>query len=128
MYTHVPWPAGCPDHPQAALHSSPPHTTYEHPAPLLVAHQHSHIPWLCLCPGCASALLSARLLLLLLRVVRYFGKEAAQIIIKLAAGNGFSKVVVGQDAIMATPAMSACIRRRKLYGEGGTARLGFLWG
>jgi phosphoglucomutase len=47
---------------------------------------------------------------------RYFGKEAAQIIIKLAAGNGFKKVYVGQDAIMATPAMSAFIRRRKLYG------------
>jgi len=47
---------------------------------------------------------------------RYFGKEAAQIIIKLAAGNGFKKVFVGQDAIMATPAMSAFIRRRKLYG------------
>lgn len=47
---------------------------------------------------------------------RYFGKEAAQIIIKLAAGNGFKKVVVGKDAIMATPAMSALIRRRQLYG------------
>lgn len=48
---------------------------------------------------------------------RYFGKEAAQIIIKLAAGNGFSKVVVGQNALMATPAMSALIRQKKLYGE-----------
>jgi phosphoglucomutase len=47
---------------------------------------------------------------------RYFGKEAAQIIIKLAAGNGFKKVVVGQNALMATPAMSAVIRRRHLYG------------
>jgi len=47
---------------------------------------------------------------------RYFGKEAAQIIIKLAAGNGFKKIVVGKDAITATPAMSALIRRRKLYG------------
>lgn len=54
--------------------------------------------------------------------IRYFGKEAAQIIIKLAAGNGFKKVFVGQDAIMATPAMSAFIRRRKLYGERGGAR------
>lgn len=47
---------------------------------------------------------------------RYFSEEAAQIIIKLAAGNGFKKVVVGQNALMATPAMSALIRRRKLYG------------
>jgi phosphoglucomutase len=48
---------------------------------------------------------------------RYYGKEAAQIIIKLAAGNGFKRVVVGRDALMATPAMSALIRQRKLYGE-----------
>lgn len=47
---------------------------------------------------------------------RYFSKEAAQIIIKLAAGNGFTKVVVGTEALMATPAMSAMIRRRELYG------------
>jgi len=47
---------------------------------------------------------------------RYFGKEAAQIIIKLAAGNGFKRIVVGKDALLATPAMSALIRRRKLYG------------
>ena len=51
---------------------------------------------------------------------RYFNKEAAQIIIKLAAGNGLKKVVVGQNAIMSTPAMSAVIREQKLYGEPGT--------
>lgn len=39
-----------------------------------------------------------------------------QVILKLVAGNGASKVVVGKDAIMATPAMSALIRRRGLYG------------
>jgi phosphoglucomutase len=47
---------------------------------------------------------------------RYFNKEASQEIIKLAAANGVKKVLVGQNAIMATPAMSALIRRRKLYG------------
>ena len=47
---------------------------------------------------------------------RFFCKEAAQVILKLAAGNGVKKVVVGQDALMATPAMSAMIRRRGLYG------------
>ena len=79
---------------------------------------------------------------------RYFNKQAAQIIIKMAAANGVKKVLllavavttmtslcdvfgtilaqassalvqvlVGQNAIMATPAMSALIRRRKLYGK-----------
>jgi phosphoglucomutase len=47
---------------------------------------------------------------------RYFNKEAAQIILKIAAGNGIKKVIVGKNAIMATPAMSALIRRRGLYG------------
>lgn len=47
---------------------------------------------------------------------RYYNKEATQIILKLAAGAGIKKVLVGKDAIMATPAMSALIRRRKLYG------------
>ena len=47
---------------------------------------------------------------------RYFNKEAAQIILKLAAGNGVKRVVVGQNGILATPAASAIIRGRKLYG------------
>ena len=58
---------------------------------------------------------------------RYYNKKAAQIIIKLAAANGIKKVLVGQEAIMATPAMSALIRQRKLYGmllRWGTAGLG----
>lgn len=32
------------------------------------------------------------------------------------SGNGVRKVIVGQNAFMATPAMSALIRRRSLYG------------
>ena len=47
---------------------------------------------------------------------RYFNKEAAQIILKVAAGNGVGKVLVGKDAFMATPAASAIIRRRGAYG------------
>jgi len=47
---------------------------------------------------------------------RWFNKEAAQTIIKIAAGNGVKKVYVGQDAILATPAASAIIRKRGLYG------------
>jgi phosphoglucomutase len=34
----------------------------------------------------------------------------------MSAGNGVKKVLVGQHGYMATPAMSAVIRRRKLYG------------
>eukprot|EP00208_Stichococcus_sp_RCC1054_P002668 CAMPEP_0206134820 /NCGR_PEP_ID=MMETSP1473-20131121/224_1 /ASSEMBLY_ACC=CAM_ASM_001109 /TAXON_ID=1461547 /ORGANISM="Stichococcus sp, Strain RCC1054" /LENGTH=557 /DNA_ID=CAMNT_0053526443 /DNA_START=244 /DNA_END=1917 /DNA_ORIENTATION=- len=47
---------------------------------------------------------------------RYFNKDAAQIICKIAAGNGLKKVVVAKDGILATPAASALIRRRKLFG------------
>ena len=47
---------------------------------------------------------------------RWFNKEAAQIIIKIAAGNGVGKVYVGQNGYLATPAASAVIRTRKAYG------------
>ena len=47
---------------------------------------------------------------------RWFNKEAAQIIIKLAAGNGVGKVFVGQHGFLATPAASAVIRARKASG------------
>ena len=47
---------------------------------------------------------------------RWFNKEASQIIIKLAAGNGVRKIYVGQNGFLATPAASAVIRARKAYG------------
>ena len=47
---------------------------------------------------------------------RWFNKEAAQIIIKLAAGNGVKKMFVGQNGFLATPAASAVIRARKANG------------
>ena len=47
---------------------------------------------------------------------RWFNKEASQIIIKLAAGNGVGKMYVGQNGFLATPAASAVIRARKAYG------------
>jgi len=47
---------------------------------------------------------------------RWFNKEAAQIIIKLAAGNGVAKLLVGRDGFLCTPAASAVIRARKAAG------------
>ncbi|KAI7740136.1 hypothetical protein M8C21_005277 [Ambrosia artemisiifolia] len=51
---------------------------------------------------------------------RYFNKEAAQLIIKIAAGNGVGKVLVGKEGILSTPAVSAIIRKRKAsFANGG---------
>ncbi|KAJ4951627.1 hypothetical protein NE237_028459 [Protea cynaroides] len=47
---------------------------------------------------------------------RYFNREAAQTIIKIAAGNGVGKILVGRDGILSTPAVSAVIRKRKANG------------
>ncbi|XP_030533275.1 phosphoglucomutase, chloroplastic [Rhodamnia argentea] len=47
---------------------------------------------------------------------RYFNREAAQVIMKIAAGNGVGKILVGQDGILSTPAVSAVIRKRKANG------------
>ncbi|GMI99563.1 ARABIDOPSIS THALIANA PHOSPHOGLUCOMUTASE, STARCH-FREE 1, phosphoglucomutase [Hibiscus trionum] len=47
---------------------------------------------------------------------RYFNREASQIIIKIAAGNGVGKILVGKDGILSTPAVSAVIRKRKANG------------
>ncbi|CAI0547063.1 unnamed protein product [Linum tenue] len=47
---------------------------------------------------------------------RYFNIEAAQTIIKIAAGNGVGKILVGKDGILSTPAVSAVIRKREANG------------
>ncbi|KAJ3406080.1 Phosphoglucomutase-2, partial [Chytridiales sp. JEL 0842] len=47
---------------------------------------------------------------------RYYGKEAIQIIIQLAAGNKVSKLIIGQNGILSTPAASNLIRKRKATG------------
>ena len=47
---------------------------------------------------------------------RYFNREAIQTVIKIAAANGFGRVVVGQGGILSTPAASHLIRKRKAFG------------
>ncbi len=47
---------------------------------------------------------------------RYYNREAIQIILKMAAANGFSRVLVGQGGILSTPAASNIIRKYQTYG------------
>ncbi len=47
---------------------------------------------------------------------RYFNVEAAQIILRMAAGNGAAKIIVGQGGLLSTPAASHLIRKRKTDG------------
>jgi phosphoglucomutase len=47
---------------------------------------------------------------------RYFNREVIQLVIKMAAANGFGKVMVGQGGILSTPAASNVIRKYKAFG------------
>lgn len=47
---------------------------------------------------------------------RYYNRTAIQIILRMAAANGFGRVLVGRGGILSTPAVSAVIRRRKALG------------
>jgi phosphoglucomutase len=47
---------------------------------------------------------------------RFYNKQAVQIIIKMAAANGFSKLIIGQNGLLSTPAASHLIRHNKAYG------------
>ena len=47
---------------------------------------------------------------------RYFNDRAAQVILRMAAASGAARVVVGQDAILSTPAASHLIRKRGADG------------
>ncbi|MBK8175727.1 MAG: alpha-D-glucose phosphate-specific phosphoglucomutase [Rhodospirillales bacterium] len=47
---------------------------------------------------------------------RYFNRQAIQTILKMAAANGFSKVLVGQGGILSTPATSCVIRKQGAIG------------
>ena len=47
---------------------------------------------------------------------RFFNREAIQKAIRIAAANGFGRVVVGRGGILSTPAVSALIRALHAYG------------
>ena len=47
---------------------------------------------------------------------RYFNDRAAQVILRMAAASGAAKVIVGQNALLSTPAASNLIRKRKTDG------------
>ena len=47
---------------------------------------------------------------------RYYNRQAIQIILKMAAANGFGRVLVGQGGILSTPAVSCIIRKYKAFG------------
>ena len=47
---------------------------------------------------------------------RYFADTAAQIILRMAAANGASRIIVGQNGLLSTPAASHLIRKNKTDG------------
>ena len=47
---------------------------------------------------------------------RFYNRQAIQIILKMAAANGFGRVLVGQGGILSTPAASCIIRKNNAFG------------
>ena len=47
---------------------------------------------------------------------RYFNREVIQTAIRMAAANGFGRVLVGRDGLLSTPAASNLIRKHQAFG------------
>ena len=47
---------------------------------------------------------------------RFYNREAIQVIIRMAAANGFARLLVGQGGILSTPAASCVIRKQQACG------------
>jgi phosphoglucomutase len=47
---------------------------------------------------------------------RYHNRAAVQTILKMAAANGFGRILIGRGGLLSTPAASCVIRKRRAYG------------
>jgi phosphoglucomutase len=47
---------------------------------------------------------------------RYYNKEVVQTTIRMAAANGFGRVIVGRNGLLSTPAASHLIRKNQAFG------------
>ncbi len=47
---------------------------------------------------------------------RYFNRQVIASVIRMAAANGFGRLLIGQGGILSTPAASHLIRKRKAFG------------
>ncbi|EAR20336.1 alpha-D-glucose phosphate-specific phosphoglucomutase [Nitrococcus mobilis] len=47
---------------------------------------------------------------------RYHNREALQIILRIAAANGFGRIITGRDGLLSTPAVSCLIRKHRAFG------------
>jgi phosphoglucomutase len=47
---------------------------------------------------------------------RYYNRHAVQVILRMAAANGFGKVMVGRGGLLSTPAASCVIRKYRAFG------------
>jgi len=47
---------------------------------------------------------------------RFHNQEAIQVILKMAAANGFARAIVGQGGLLSTPAASCLIRKHQAFG------------
>jgi len=47
---------------------------------------------------------------------RFYNREVAQTVIRMAAANGFGRLLVGRGGLLSTPAASGVIRKHKAFG------------
>src|SRR5277367_2464398 len=47
---------------------------------------------------------------------RYYNREAIQKVVRIAAANGFGRILVGKGSLLSTPAVSALIRGIGAFG------------